>query len=63
MKSNSLREYDVDLMGLFNEFSQQDSSFVRSTAMRCDTIRRDVLVQPLNPYRIISAVTALQAVT
>ena len=46
----------MDLLGLFYDFSQQASSFVRST-------RRDVLLQLLNPYHIVSAVTALQAAT
>ena len=61
VKSNSPREYNVDLMGLVDEFSQQNWSFVRSTATRCHTFRRDLLLHLLNPYHIFSAVTALQA--
>ena len=61
MKSNLLRVYDVDLLGLFNDFSQQVSSFVWSTAVCSATFRRDLLLQVLNPYHTISAVTALQA--
>ena len=61
VKSNLLRVYDVNLLGLFNDFSQQASSFVRSTAVRSATFRRDLLLQLLNPNHIISAVTALQA--
>ena len=61
VKSNLLREYDVDLLGLFYDFSQQASSFVRSTAVCSATFRRDVLLQLLNPYHIIYAVSALQA--
>ena len=57
--SNLLREYDVDLLGLFYDFSQQASSFVRSTAVRSATFRRDLLLQLLNPYHIISAVVVL----
>ena len=60
VKSNFIREYDVDLLGLFN-FSQQASSFVQSTAVCSATFRRDLLLQLPNPYHIISAVTALQA--
>ena len=60
VKSNLLREYDVDLLELFNDFSQQASSFVRSTAVCSATFRRDMLLQ-LYPYHIMSAVTALQA--
>ena len=37
------------------------SSFVQSTAVWSATFRRDVLFQLLNPYHVISAVTALQA--
>ena len=33
---------------------------MRSTAVRSTTFRRDLLLQLLNPYHIISAVTALQ---
>ena len=64
VKSNLLREYDVDLLGPefdFDDFSQQASRFVRSTAACSATFRRDLLFQLLNPYNIISAVTALQA--
>ena len=63
VKSNLtlLREYNVDLLGHFNDFSQQASSFVRSTAVCSATFRRDLLLQLLRPYHIISAVTALQA--
>ena len=61
VKSNLLREYDVDLLELFNDFSQQASSFVRSTAVCSATFRRDLLLQLLNPYHIMSAVTALEA--
>ena len=61
VKSNLLREYDVDLLGLFYDFSQQASSFVRSTAVCSATFRRDLLRQLLNPYHTIPAVTALQA--
>ena len=57
----NLREYDVDLLGLFCDFSQQASSFVRSAAVCSATLRRDLLLQLLNPYHIIPAVTALQA--
>ena len=51
----------MDLLGRFYDFSQQASSFVRSTAGRSATFRRDLLLQLLNPYHIISAVTVLQA--
>ena len=61
VKPNLLRVYDVDLPGLFYDFSQQASSFVRSTAVCSATFRRDLLLQLLNPYHTISAVTALQA--
>ena len=61
VKSNLLRVYNVDLLGLFYEFSQQVSSFVRSTAGCSATFRRDLLLQLLNPCLTISAVTALQA--
>ena len=50
VKSNLLREYDVDLLGLFYDFSQQASSFVRSTAGCSTTFRPDLLLQILNPY-------------
>ena len=45
----------------FLQFSQQVSSFVRSIAVCSTTCRRDLLLQLLNPYHTISAVTALQA--
>ena len=62
VKSNLLRLYDVDLLGtFFYDFSQQVSSFVRSTVMCSATFRRDLLLQLLNLYHTISAVTALQA--
>ena len=61
VESNLLGEYDVDLLELFNDFSQQASSFVRSTAVCSATFRRDLLLQLLNPYHIMSAVTALEA--
>ena len=61
VKSNLLRVYNVDLLGLFYEFSQQVSSFVRSTAGCSATFRRDLLLQLLNPCHITSTVTALQA--
>ena len=54
-----IRVYDVDLLGLFYDFSQQASSFVRSTAARSATFSRDLLLQLLNPYHIISAVIVL----
>ena len=47
VKSNLLRIYDVDLTGLFYDFSRQVSSFVRSTAVCSATFRRDLLVQLL----------------
>ena len=34
---------------------------MRSTAVRSATVRRDLLLQLLNPYYIISAVVVLQA--
>ena len=43
--------------------SQQASSFVRPTAVCSATFCRDQLLLRSNPYRIISAVTALQAAT
>ena len=61
VKSNLLRVYDVDLLGLFYDFSQQVSSFVRSTEVSSATFRRDLLLHLLNPNHTISAVTALQA--
>ena len=60
VKSNLRREYDVDLLGHFHDFSQA-SSFMRSTAVCSATFRRDLLLQLLNPYNITSAATALQA--
>ena len=45
----------------FYDLSQQDSSFVRSTALHSATFRRDLLIQLLNPYHIISAAIVLQA--
>ena len=39
------------------------SAFVRSTAVWSTTFRRDLLLQLLNPYHTISAVTALRAAT
>ena len=59
--SNLLRVYDVNLLGLDDDFSQQGSSFVRSTTVCSATFRRALLLQLLNPYHTISAVTALQA--
>ena len=59
LKPNLLRVYDVDLLGLVYDFSQKASSFVRSTAVRSVTLRRDLLLQLLNPYHIISAVVVL----
>ena len=61
VKSNVLREYDVDLLGRFYDFSLQASSFVQSTAVCSATYRRHLLLQILYPYHTISAVTALQA--
>ena len=52
----------MDLRLIFHDFSQQGSSFVRSTAVRSTTFRWDLLLQLLDPYHII-AVTALQAAT
>ena len=62
VKSNLLRVYDVDLLGLFYDFSQQVSSFVRSTEVCSASFRRDLLLQLLNPNHTMSAVTALHAV-
>ena len=45
VKSNLLREYNVDLLGRFYDFSQQTSRFVRSTAKCSATVHRDLLVQ------------------
>ena len=59
VKVNLLRVYDMDLLGVY-DFSQQASSFVRSTAARSATFRRDPLRQLLNPDRITSAVIAAQ---
>ena len=50
-----------DLRSIFYDFSQQASSFVRSTALCSATLRRDLPLQLLNLYHIISAVTPLQA--
>ena len=61
VKSNLIRVYDVALLGLFNDFSQQVSSFALSTAVCSATFRRDLLLHLLSPYHTISAVTALQA--
>ena len=47
--------------GTFYDFSQQVSSFVRSTAVGSATFRRGLPLQLLNPYHTISAVNALQA--
>ena len=48
----------------FHDISQLASSFVRSTTAVCSaTVRRDLVLLLLNPYHIISAVTALQAAT
>ena len=60
VKSNLLRVYDVDLLGLFYDFSQV-SSLVRSNAVCSAIFRRDLLLHLLNPYHTFSAVTALQA--
>ena len=62
VKPNLLRVHDVNLLGLSYDFSQV-SSFVRSIAVCSATFRRDLLLQLLNPYHAISAVTALQATT
>ena len=48
-----------DLRSTFKDFSQQASSFVRSTAVCSATFRRDLLLQLFN-HHIISTVTALQ---
>ena len=56
-------KYDVDLRLFFYDFSQRASSFVCSTAVCSTTFRQDLLLQLLNPYHILSAVTALQAAT
>ena len=63
VKSNLLREYDVDLLGLFHDFSQLASRFMRSIAVCSTTFRQDLLLHLLNPSHIISDVTALQAAT
>ena len=42
--------YDVDLLGLFNDFSQQAWSFVGSTAVCSATFPRDLLLQLFNAY-------------
>ena len=49
------------MVGLFYEFAQHVSSVVRSTGVCSATFRRELLLQLLNPYHIISVVTALQA--
>ena len=46
-----------NLRRTLHDFSQQASSFVLSTAVCSATFRRDLLLQLLNPYHIISAVT------
>ena len=51
----------MDLRVIFYDFSQQASTFVRSSAVCSATFRRDLLLHLLNPYHTISAVTALQA--
>ena len=56
-------KYDVDLRLFFYDFSQRASSFVCSTAVCSTTFRQDLLLQLLDPYHILSAVTALQAAT
>ena len=63
VKSNLLRVYVWmwTCWDFFYDFSQQVSSFVRSTAGCSATFRRDLLLQLLNPYHTISAATALQA--
>ena len=50
----------VDLLGFLYDFSQQASSFVLSTAVFSAPFRRDLLLEVLNPYHLISVVTALQ---
>ena len=60
VKSNLLRVYDVDLLGLFYGFSQV-SRCVRSTAVCSANFRRYLLLQLRNPYHIVSTVTAPQA--
>ena len=44
VKSKLLKVYDVDLLGLFYDFSQQVSSFVRPTAVCSATFCRDLLL-------------------
>ena len=66
VKSNLPREYDVDLLGLAFDFftifhNKLRASCGRPHAVCSATFRRDLLLQLLNPYHIISAVTALQA--
>ena len=63
VESILLREYDVDPggpAGISSDFSQQPSSFVLSTAVCSAPFRRDLLLEVLNPYHLISVVTALQ---
>ena len=61
-KSNLLRYCDVDLLGpAFYFLRFFTTSFVRSIAVCSAPFRRDLLLQLLNPYHTISAVTALQA--
>ena len=50
-----------DRRSISYDFSQNVSSFVRSTAVCCTTFLRDLLLQLLNTCHIISAVTSLQA--
>ena len=59
VKQNLLKVCDLHLLGHFNDFSQQASSSVRSTAVRSATFRRDLLLQLLHPYHMISAVIVL----
>ena len=47
----------------FFDFLQQAPNFVWSTAVCSASFRRDLLLLLLNPYNIMSAVTALQAAT
>ena len=50
-----------DLRSAFYDFSQQSSIFERWTAVCSASFHRDLLLQLLNPYNIISAVNALHA--
>ena len=43
----------------FYDFSQQASSFMRTTAVCTTTIRRDLLLQLLNPYHTIEVACPL----